>query len=137
MSLDPYLNFDGDCRAAFDFYKQVFGGEFTAEMTFADGPEGVPVAEGDKDKIMHVSLPIGDSILMGSDVPSDQSPVTSGSNVHISHAPPSVEVAKERFARLSEGGTVTMPLEEQFWGDFFGSCTDRFGVHWMINLTPG
>lgn len=134
MSLDPYLNFDGDCRAAFDLYKEVFGGEFTAMMTFADGPEGMPVADEDRDKVMHVSLPIGDSVLMGSDVPSEQGPVQFGSSVNISHTPPSLEVAEQRFARLAEGGAVTMPLEKQFWGDVFGSCTDRFGIHWMFNL---
>ncbi len=133
MSLNPYLNFAGNCREAFDFYRSVFGGEFEALMTFADGPEGMPVEEADKDKVMHVSLPLGTSVLMGSDVPSQAPPVAAGNNVQISFAPESREEADRCFARLAEGGEVTMPLEEQFWGDYFGSCTDRFGIHWMIN----
>ena len=137
MSLNPYLNFDGDCRAAFEHYRSVFGGDFVTLMTFGDGPEGMPVAEGDKDKVMHVSLPIGSSVLMGSDVPSEGPGAdhTVGNNVHVSYEPPSRNDADEQFARLAEGGTITMPLGDQFWGAYFGSCTDRFGVNWMFNLS--
>ncbi|HVS63164.1 MAG TPA: VOC family protein [Thermoanaerobaculia bacterium] len=139
MSLNPYLNFDGDCRDAFEHYRSVFGGDFVTLMTFGDGPEGMPVGEGDRDKVTHVSLPIGSSVLMGSDVPSEGPGAghNVGNNVHVSYEPPSRAAGDEQFTRLADGGTVTMPLGDQFWGAYFGSCTDRFGVNWMFNLRNG
>ncbi len=136
MSLNPYLHFSDNCREAFEHYRSAFGGDFQVLQTFADGPEGMPVAEGDKDKVMHVSLPIGESVLMGSDTPSsDEAPtLLAGNNVHVAYSPASSEQADAQFARLAEGGDVTMPLEDQFWGSYFGSCTDKFGVHWMFDF---
>lgn len=137
MSFDFYFNFDGDCCVVFDFYKQVFGGEFIVEMIFVDGLEDMLVVEDDKDKIMYVLLLIGDSIFMGSDVLSDQSLVIFGSNVYIFYVLLSVEIVKECFVCFLEGGIVMMFFEEQFWGDFFGSCIDCFGVYWMFNFILG
>ncbi len=137
MSLNPYLNFDGNCREAFEHYRDVFGGEFDVVQTFADGPEGMPVADADKDKVMHMSLTIGTSVLMGSDLPSEgdfASTFVAGNNVQISYSPESREGCEERFNRLAEGGTVVMPLQDQFWGSYFGSCVDRFGINWMFNF---
>jgi PhnB protein len=136
MSLDPYLYFDGDCRAAFDFYKSVFGGEFEPLMTYGDGPEGMPVPEGAEDRIMHVSLPIGSSVLMGSDA-MDASGHIVGTNIHVSHGPASREACDREFAALAKGGTITMPLADQFWGAYFGNLTDKFGINWMFNYREG
>lgn len=85
-----------------------------------------------REKIMHVSLPVGDNVLMGSDV-MDAGAHETGSNIHISHSPDSREACDRNFAALAEGGTITMPLQEQFWGAYFGNLTDRFGIHWMFN----
>ena len=85
---------------------------------------------------MHVSLPVGESMLMGSDVPEAQAEqgFAVGTNVQVSHRPDSREDADAKYAKLSDGGIVHMPMAEQFWGSYFGSCTDKFGVHWMLNL---
>ncbi len=132
--LNPYLNFDGNCREAFDHYLSVFGGDFEIVQTFRDGPPGMGVREEEMDNIMHVSLPMGDSVLMGSDVPAafGETPVT-GSNVQVSISPGSKEDADRVFAGLSDGGKVTMPMMDMFWGSYFGSCTDKFGINWMVN----
>ena len=134
MSLNPYLTFDGNCREAFEFYRSVFGGEFLAHTTFAEGPPdlGVPAAEANR--IMHVSLPVGDGVLMGSDTSSAFGPPpVAGTNFSISIVGRSKEHCDEVFAKLSEGGTINMPMQEMFWGAYFGCWTDRFGIAWMIN----
>ena len=138
MSLNIYLTFDGNCRAAFDYYRAAFGGEFSAFMTFADGPPDMDVAEADKDRVMHVSLPValsgGSSVLMGSDAMSGIGPPpVAGNNFAISINGQSKEHCDAMLAQLSDGGTVTMPLAEMFWGAYFGTWTDRFGINWMIN----
>ena len=133
--LNSYLNFDGNCREAFDHYRSVFGGEFAIVQTFRDGPDGMGVSEEEMDNIMHVSFPIGDSVLMGSDVPAafGGAPVT-GTNVQVSVSPESKEDADRVFAGLSDGGKVTMPMMDMFWGDYFGTCTDKFGINWMVGV---
>lgn len=138
-SVATYLNFANRTEEAFLFYKEVFGGEFTALQRFKDIPAqpGMPgLPPGVEDKLMHVSLPIlGGHVLMGTDAcPEMGFNLTMGDNVHISLAPDSREEAERLFASLSAGGSVEMPLSEQFWGALFGSCTDRFGVKWMVNL---
>ncbi len=134
MSLNTYLTFDGNCREAFDFYKSVFGGEFDELMTFADAPPDLPVKDADKDKIMHMSLPIGSSILMGSDIAEGfGGPVIVGTNFSLSIERDSKAQGDELFGKLSEGGDVGMPMQNTFWGAYFGMCRDRFGVNWMIN----
>ena len=134
MSLNPYLHFGTNCREAFEFYRSVFGGEFLIFQTMADGPEDMNVPEAEKDLVMHVSLPIGTSILMGSDVPSMFGPPPqSGDNFSISYSPESREQVDELLAKLSEGGIVEMEAQDMFWGDYFGSCRDRFGVGWMLS----
>ena len=137
-SLSIYLNFvEGECQEAFEFYRSVFGGEFSTIMTFADMPpsDEMPIPEGWSGKVMHVSLPIGNGVLMGSDVlPGFGPPLTVGSNYSVSYRPPSRDEADRVFAALSEGGEVTMELQDMFWGDYFGSCTDRFGINWQVTL---
>ncbi len=138
MTLNTYLNFDGNCREAFEFYRSVFGGEFTALQTFADGPpEMPPVSEEEKGRVMHVSLPIGSSELMGSDVAAGFGPpFAAGNNFSIAVEADSRAQCDELFARLSAGGAVIMPLQDMFWGSYFGQCADRFGVTWMVSHTP-
>ena len=133
--LSIYLNFNGNCREAFDFYRTVFGGEFAVLETFRNMPPGeMPMQEEELDKVMHVSYPIGSSVLMGSDVPSGFGPPhVPGNNFSVSVSPESREEANRIFGALSEGGNVTMELQDMFWGSYFGSCTDRFGINWQVN----
>ncbi len=136
-TLNPYLNFNGNCEEAFNFYKSVFGGDFTNVMRFKDmppGEEGAKIPQEDENQIMHVSLPIGDSVLMGSDcLDSFGQKAVFGSSNYISVSPESEEETHRLFKELSAGGEVEMPLEEMFWGDLFSSFTDRFGIKWMLN----
>lgn len=134
MKLNPYLNFDGKAEEAFQFYQSVFGGElFIQKMGTAPGIENL--SEQEKDLVLHVSLPIGDGqFLMASDCVSSQGHVlTLGNNNYISLSPDSREEADRIFNGLSAGGTVEMPLEDMFWGDYFGSFKDKYQVCWMIN----
>ncbi|MFQ5971303.1 MAG: VOC family protein [Alphaproteobacteria bacterium] len=134
MSLNTYLTFDGNCREAFEFYRSVFGGDFSEFQTFAQAPADMGVPDAEKDRVMHVSLPIGSSVLMGSDSCSAFGPPpVEGNNFSISIVGQSKEHCDEMFAKLSDGGTVKMPMNETFWGAYFGTWTDRFGINWMIN----
>ena len=138
-STSTYLNFPRNTEEAFNFYKSVFGGEFFGRpMRFGDIPstEGMPpVAEEDKNLIMHIELPIvGGHMLMGTDAPESFGfNVNFGNNVHINLQPDTREETKRLFDALSDGGKVTMELQDMFWGDYYGSCTDKFGVQWMFN----
>lgn len=133
-TINPYLNFNGNCEEAFNYYKSVFGGEFTDFQRFKDAPSDAQMLEAEGEWIMHVALPIGgDNFLMGSDSPSSQGQVTQGDNVQISIQSDSDEETDRLFHGLSQGGQVTMPLEKTFWGARFGMCIDKFGIHWMIN----
>ena len=133
MTLNTYITFKDNCREAFEFYRSVFGGEFTAMETFGGGPPDMGVPESELDRIMHVSLPIGSSVLMGSDSSSVFGPgPVMGTNFSISYEADSREDADDKFAKLSEGGTVTMPLGDMFWGAYFGSLTDKFGINWQV-----
>ncbi len=135
MSLSTYLFFNGNCAEAFEFYRSALGGEFIVHSTFADAPPDMKVADADKEKIMHVSLAVGDSVLMGSDMAEGFGrKVEPGTNFAISHSPKTKADVDRIFPRLTEGGNVTMPLQETFWGAYFGQGTDRFGVQWMLNV---
>ncbi|MBB5518611.1 VOC family protein [Amphiplicatus metriothermophilus] len=135
MSLNIYLNFNGTCAEAFDFYRSVFGGDFGARLTFADAPPDMPVDPKHRDKIMHVSLPVGDSELMGSDVAEGFGPpVTFGDNFAVSYTAESRAQADEVFAALKDGGAEAMAMQETFWGSYFGMCKDKFGVNWMVSF---
>ncbi|RZJ63791.1 MAG: VOC family protein [Flavobacterium sp.] len=132
-ALNPYLNFNGNTEEAFNFYKSVFGGEFASVMRFGDteGCEGMPEAE--KNGIMHIALPVGENILMGTDIPKSMPQVTFGSNMSLSMGVRSREEADRVFNALSEGGEVTMPMADMFWGDYYGMVTDKFSVQWMVS----
>ncbi|GJM28500.1 MAG: VOC family protein [Cyclobacteriaceae bacterium] len=137
--LNPYLTFKGNCEEAFDFYKSVFGGTFSYKGRFSEMPEDPehPVPEKDKNKIMHVSLPIGeDYVLMGSDSGGEWGPETVvGNNFSLSISVSSKQEADNFHRQLSDGGKVSMPMADTFWGDYFGMCTDRFGINWMVSFT--
>ena len=138
MKVSPYLNFDGNATEAFEFYKSVFGGEFSSVFRFKDFPmEGVEIPEKDAEKMMHIALPIGDTLLMASDVLEGfgLGELVKGNNVHISIHPTSKEEADRLFNGLSLGGDVDMPIADQAWGDYYGSLTDKFGVKWMVNFS--
>ena len=137
MKLNPYLNFNGNAKQAFEFYEQVFGVKIDSTMPFSEMPEdeNFSISDEEKDFLIHVSIPLGDGqYLMGSDVPKSMgSPLTMGNNHYISIHPDSKEEADRLFSALSVGGEVEMPMADQFWGDYFGSLIDKFGVCWMIN----
>lgn len=138
MKVNIYLNFDGHAEEAFTFYKSVLGGEFTAHMKMSDTPNPDNLTEAEKNRIMHIAFPVGNSMtLMASDIlPSAGHTLNIGNNSYISLHPESKEEADRLFHGLSLGGTIEMPMENQFWGDYFGCFTDKFGVKWMINFNP-
>jgi len=132
--IDPYLNFLGNTEEAFNFYKSVFGGEFIFLQRFKDTPHGDDMSADDKERIMHVALPIGGNILMGTDaLESAGQKLNFGDNMSIAITPESMEEAHKLFNGLAEGGNVQMALEKMFWGAWFGMLVDKFGVQWMVN----
>ena len=133
MSLSVYLYFPGRCREAFGHYKSVFGAEEICCQLYSEGPKEM-FGDQPADQIMHTTIKIGESVLMGSDrVASSKEPFTQGNNFNVTFQPPSKEEADKLFPKLAEGGEITMPLQATFWGSYFGMCTDRFGIHWMFN----
>jgi uncharacterized glyoxalase superfamily protein PhnB/uncharacterized protein YndB with AHSA1/START domain len=135
-----YLNFPGNTEEAFYFYRSVFGGEFRGKgmQRFGDLPpaEGhAPLSEADKKLILHVELPImGGHVLMATDAPKSMGfTVTPGNNMHIQLEPETREETKRLFGELSENGVVTGELQDTFWGAYYGSCTDKYGINWMFN----
>lgn len=136
--VNPYLIFNGNCEEAFLFYQSVFGGEFPYIGKFKDMPsmdENCPPPSAEEaDRIMHVSLPIGNTVLMGSDSTSQSGDVPAFSgNFSVSINTDSTAEADRIFNGLSAGGNVIMPMEKTFWGAYFGMFVDKFGVHWMVN----
>ena len=137
-SINPYLIFNGNCEEAFLFYKSVFGGEFPymgrfSEMPPSDDENCPPPSADEADRIMHVSLPIGNTVLMGSDSTSQSGDVVFGGNMQLSINTDSREEADRVFNGLSAGGKVIMPMDKTFWGAYFGMFTDKFGISWMVN----
>lgn len=138
-SVSTYLNFPGNTEEAFMFYKAVFGTEFVGDIArMGDVPpqEGVPpLKDEEKNLVMHVALPIlGGHLLMGTDaIGSMGHSVVFGNNVNINLEPDTREELDRLFTALSEGGEVEMEPQVMFWGDYFASCADRFGVRWMFN----
>ncbi len=135
-----YLNFPGNTEEAFLFYRRVFKTEFIGNgiQRFGDIPAGgdnPPVADSVKKMVLHVELPItGNHILMGTDAPKEMGfTLTSGNNMHICVEPSTREEAKRIFDALAAGGTVIMPLKDMFFGSYFGSLQDKYGINWMIN----
>ncbi len=136
-TVNPYLIFNGNCEQAFLFYQSVFGGEFPYMGKFKDMPADdncPPLSAEDADRVMHVSLPIGNTVLMGSDSNSQSGDVVMGANVSISINTESRAEADRLFTGLSTGGNPFMPMSNTFWGAYFGMFIDKFGIHWMVNF---
>jgi len=129
MRFIPYLNFDGDCREAFDFYARAFNGRLTARMSFGESPMAADMPPETHGRVMHSQLETPSGILMGADGPPG-SP-TCGGVVNVDVGTPAE--AERVFDALSEGGSVQMPLGETFWAHRFGLLTDRYGKGWMVN----
>jgi len=131
MNIVPYLWFDGTCAEAFRFYETALGGKIVDMLPHSGTPMSADVPADWQDKIMHAMIRIGDSVLMASDIPPAHFKPAQGISVslHLKTA----EEAERAFAALSEGGTVTMPIEKTFWTERFGMLVDRFGTPWMIN----
>jgi len=137
-----YLNFPRNTEEVFHFYQSVFGGAFTGGIArFSDVPQedgAPPMAEADKNLVMHIALPIFDGAhtLMGTDAPESMGfQVKFGNNIYINLEPDTRSETRRLFDALSEGGKVEMELQDMFWGAYYGSCTDRFGVQWMFNCS--
>ena len=133
-TLNPNVMFKGNCEQAFDFYQTVFGGELSPKMRWGDYKEPeMEVPESAKHLIMHVSLPVGESTLMGGDaLENSPFPTTFGNNFTINIGTKSKEEADNLFNRLSQGGKDMMPMDIAFWGDYFGMFTDQFGIQWQV-----
>ena len=137
-TVNVYLQFEGNCEEAFNFYKKVFGGEFSYIARYTDMPaqEDVPpVREEDKNKILHISLPLSEETsIMGSDhLESWGAPLVTGNNFSLSVDVDSRQEADRIFNELSKDGNVTMHMDKTFWGAYFGSFTDKFGINWMVS----
>ncbi len=134
---NTYLTFNGNCEEAFNFYKTVFGGNFGHIARFSDIPSnaGYPVTEADEDKIMHISLPIGSSVLMGADTGDEwDSSLVQGNNFSVFVSVTSRDEAERIFSSFSQYGEISIPLSDTFWGAFFGAVIDEFGINWMISF---
>lgn len=138
-TINIYLHSEGNTEEAFNFYKSVFGGEFDAFLRYREmcDDSGLGrLSEDEKEKIMHVALPIGkENVLMGADtLKSMCQEINTGNNFSISISTASREETERIFNGLSEGGKITMPLAKTFWSEYFGMCSDKFGTLWMVNF---
>ena len=131
MRFDPYLIFDGNCREAFDFYHRAIGGTITTMMTYGESPEPNLRGIGMDDRILHATLDLGGSELLGYDIRPDAYRPTQGFRITLQVA--SLEEGQRVFAPLAEGGTIKIPLAATFWSKAYGELTDCFGISWMIN----
>lgn len=131
MKLNSYLNFNGNCQAAFRFYERCLGGKIEMMMTHGESPMAEQTRPEWRDRIMHARLVIGDAVLMGSDAPPEMFQAPQGFSVSISVETPAE--AERIFSTLSEKANVRMPLQQTFWAARFGVLTDQFGIPWMVN----
>ncbi|WP_395043223.1 VOC family protein [Flavobacterium sp.] len=134
--INPHLNFNGNAEEAFNFYKSVFGGEFSKIMRFKDlSSSEFPISEKEANKIMHIALPIGKNILMANDVPEIMGRTNENENrSKISISAESREEADKLFNGLSTGGTIEMPIQDSPWDSYFGMFRDKFGIEWMVDF---
>lgn len=135
-SVNPYLNFDGETEEAFNFYRSVFGRDFKEVIRYDNLPSEHSVPEHLQKRILHVSLPLGNgTILMGSDTMEGMgAPLKKGNNHYICLNTESKEESDQIFEKLSEDGDIEMKMQDTFWGAYFGSFQDKFGIKWMINF---
>ena len=138
MKIVTSLSFQGQCRAAFDFYARVLGGKVTAAFPYGEGPPDMPVDPKYKDWLMHCWLEVGDQALMGADMAPEFAPnIDKPKNgFDVTYHTDDADEARRWFERLSAGGRTVMAFGETFWSPGFGSLVDRFGVPWMINVIP-
>ena len=136
-NFNPYLHFMGNTEEAMNFYKSVFGGEFTLVHRYGEVPGGEKMSAPDQEKIIHISLAIdkGMTIMATDTLASMGQPLTAGNNFHIHLQAENEPEADRLFSGLSEGGKVEMPMNKTFFGAYFGMCQDKFGIYWMINFT--
>lgn len=133
-AINVYLNFPGNTEEVFNFYRSVFGGQFTSLVRFSEMPFGASMTAEDQQKLMHVALPAGGMTLMGTDALASQGhTVTKGDNVSLMLATESIEESDQLFAALSAGGKVETPMDRSPWGSYYGAFTDKFGIRWMVN----
>ena len=132
ITLNPYFNFMGNAREAMEFYKSVFGGKLTMQ-TFKEA--GFPHDPKDDDLVIHSMLQADMIVLMASDGNKEHPVKNVGDNAHLSLNGDDTAKLTEYFNKLSKGGKIDMPLAKQFWGDTFGMLTDKFGIHWMVNIS--
>ena len=131
VRLNPYLNFPGNCREAFDFYAGVLQAEISFLITMGESPMANEVPAESHHHICHVCLEGEGIVLMGSDCPPETYEKPQGTIINVQAE--TTERAEAIFAALSDGGEIRMPMEETFWAERFGMCIDRFGVPWMVN----
>jgi PhnB protein len=138
--VSTYLNFERNTEEAFNFYKSVFGGEFLGDgiMRMGDvppSPEAPQLSEADKNLVMHIELEIlAGHVLMGTDAPESMGfKLNQGNNFYLNLEPDTRAETRKLFEALAKGGQVEQELSEQFWGGYYGSLTDRFGLRWMFN----
>jgi PhnB protein len=138
VNINPYINFNGNAEEAFNFYKSVFGGEFGTILRFKDlASDEFPVPENEADKIMRITLPIGDSVLIANDVPASMGRVSEEENrSKIAVSTASREEADRILAGLAQGGSVEMPMADGPWGTYFGMFRDKFGIEWTVEFDP-
>ena len=136
--IDPHINFNGNAEEAFNFYKSVFGGEFTQIMRFKDlSSSEFPIAEKEANKTMHIALSIGKNLLMANDVPEYMGRTNENENrSKICISAESKEEADKLFNGLSERGQIEMPITDSPWGSYFGMFRDKYGIEWMVNYDP-
>jgi len=134
--INPHINFNGNAEEAFNFYKSVFGGEFTRIIRLKDiSSAEFPVPENEGNKILQIALPIGNNTLMANDVPEYMGRVNENENrSKISISAESREEADRLFNGLSAGGNVEMPMEDSPWGNYFGMFRDKYGIEWMVDF---
>ena len=134
--INPHINFNGNAEEAFTFYKSVFGGEFTTVMRFKDLPgDGFPIAENEANKIIHIALPIGNSTLMGNDVPESMGRTNENENrSKIAITANSKEEADKLFNGLSAGGEIEGAIGDSPWGSYFGCFRDKYGIEWIVDF---
>ena len=137
-SINPHINFNGNAEEAFNFYRSVFGGEFAKIMRFKDlASAEMPIAAHEANKIMHIALPIGKSILMANDVPEILGRTNENENrSKIVISAESKEEADKLFHGLSAGGQIEMPISDSPWGSYFGMFRDKYGIEWMVEFDP-
>ena len=131
ISINPYLHFNGNCEEAFKAYERILGGTIGMTSRFSEAPPEMGSDPAFADKIMHIRMRVGTTMLMGSDAPASRYNTPQGFSVSVNVTDPAE--ADRIFAGLAEGGRVDMPIQETFWAQRFGMCQDRFGIAWLVN----